>query len=437
MKSASVVLFILALTACMGPPGLKSDQQETARYWPASTCKGCHDKIVEQHLESYHEKSFEDPVFQGQYFRELLPRAESDPDLKGEAKSCTACHAPIAYMNEKGHLESAGKVIPDLSGVTCDFCHTISGFAGAVPGNGNYISEPGDRKFGPFRHEYNWHHVYSPLQTKSEFCGICHNAVNHNGLEIKSTYSEWRESSFASDGIQCQNCHMNLQGFLTLGKASYESGKAASMTVGEAPYRKRLYTHRFPGAHSRTQIVESGKISVSIDKVLSADHEVAFVVSVSNEKTGHKMPSGSADLRLLWLEVAVMTEDRSVSVPADTRGDTGRYDIAGSSVFDGDLLGDDIPAGSRIYRAVFLDAKGKQTLSSYDAVKITFDNRLNAAEVREETYKITVPSDVREKITVQARLKYLPYPASFTRKFGLEKAEPFEVASTRKVIMLR
>jgi hypothetical protein len=37
------------------------------------------------------------------------------------------------------------------------------------------------------------------------------------------------------------------------------------------------------------------------------------------------------------------------------------------------------------YSTEYVDKTGKQTLSSYDAVNITFDNRLKAAEIRKET----------------------------------------------------
>ena len=40
---------------------------QTKSFWPTYTCKGCHDQIVAQHLESEHEKSFTNPAFQAQY----------------------------------------------------------------------------------------------------------------------------------------------------------------------------------------------------------------------------------------------------------------------------------------------------------------------------------------------------------------------------------
>ena len=196
------------------------------------------------------------------------------------------------------------QVDPTMSGVTCDFCHTISGYAGNIPQNGNSISEPSERKFGPFRRETNWHHVYAELQTKSAVCAVCHNAVNHHGLEIKSTFTEWKNSRYAREGIQCQDCHMTVYGFQTGGKPTYDSGQAAHMIPGSAPVRAKLYTHRFPGAHSRTQVM--GAITLAIEPGSSSvppGDELAVRVHIDHERTGHKMPSGSADLRQLWLSL--------------------------------------------------------------------------------------------------------------------------------------
>jgi hypothetical protein len=437
--------FTVSVILCIVPALLSAQENkgpEYNRYLPSSVCQACHTNIFDQHAQSQHAKAFTDPVFQGQYFKELLPQAEKDPKLLQEAKACIGCHSPIDFMK---HNESAilkDEVNPGLSGVTCDFCHTIAGYDGEMPGNGNYISEPSaERKLGPFIHEYNWHHVYSQLQTKSEFCAICHNATNRYGLEIKSTFTEWKNSRFAEEHIQCQDCHMNSLGFLVAGKPIYESGWAAYMPLGRGvPYRSLLYTHRFPGAHSRTQIFGTGSLTLTIEtekSVVSPGDKIIVHILVDNSRTGHKMPSGSADLRQLWLELSAFNGDKIIFIPGRPTMGTSGYDVAGKGPFDREILSEDIPKGSRIYRAVFVDGKGRQTLSSYNAASIVFDNRLNASEIRRETYEFIIPKNFKNKITLRASLNYLPYPSSFSDRFGLPKPELFEVATIRKEIDLK
>jgi len=409
-------------------------------FWRTSTCKGCHDQIVAQHLASEHERSFTNPAFQAQYQKDLLPKAATDPHLLAEARECIACHEPVTYATKGPGLLSLQAIDPEMNGVTCDICHSMTGYRDARPQNGNYIVEPSDRKLGPFKGEGDWHHTYSELQTNSDICAVCHEAVNRHGLRIKATFTEWQESAFAQQGVHCQDCHMNFDGFLTAGKPRFSSGKAASMSIGSAPQRERLYTHQFPGAHSKTQI--EGAITLAIETLPPHDPQnpsLALDVTVDNSRTGHSMPSGSADLRLLWLEVMVRTGDESIGQPAviatpETLDESSAYSLAGRGRFDSILLGLEIPKGSRIYRAVFADAAGQATLDSYNAVSKLFDNRLKAAEKRKESYRFTIPEGAKGDITIQATLKYLPYSSTFTDRFGLPS--PKEVIVAQREIRL-
>ena len=227
---------------------------------------------------------------------------------------------------------------------------------------------------------------------------------------------------------------MNVDGFLTAGKPRFASGKAAAMSLGSAPQRERLYTHQFPGAHSKTQI--EGAITLAIETLPPHDPQnpsLALDVTVDNSRTGHSMPSGSADLRLLWLEVIVRIGDEPIGQPAVVLGpevldESNAYSLAGRGRFDSILLGPEIPKGSRIYRAVFTDGAGQATLDSYNAVAKLFDNRLKAAEKRRESYRFMMPEGATGDITVKATLKYLPYSSTFTGRFGLPLPEAVVVA---------
>jgi hypothetical protein len=418
----------MAFAGCIAMRGSSKAAKPATRtsgYDRTSMCKGCHDQIVAQHLQSSHEQSFTNPAFQAQYLKDLLPKGEKDSDLYSEARECIACHEPVSYAMKGPNVISLQAVNPEMNGVTCDICHCITGYRGAKPQNGNYIIAPSEKKLGPFKEQSDWHHTYSEIQTKSEICAVCHEAVNSHGLRIKATFTEWQESVFSRQGVHCQDCHMNVDGFLTAGIPRFSSGKAASMTVGSAPQRERLYTHQFPGAHSRTQV--EGAIALTIEATpthLSQSRTITIDVTVDNTRTGHSMPSGSADLRLLWLEVTARIGDNLLSVPVIAREpeaaeQSSLYSLAGFGKFDARLVGPEIPKGSRVYRAIFADAKGEPTLNSYDAVSKLFDNRLKAAEKRKESYSFTIPEGVKDEIVVNATLKYLPYSSTFTEPFGL------------------
>ena len=94
-------------------------------YWPSSSCRKCHNKIYDQHLQSMHAKSFINPVFQAEYFRELLPESIRSPELLDEMRACIACHSPVSYEKWNGIIISEEQVDKRMSGVTCDFFYTF------------------------------------------------------------------------------------------------------------------------------------------------------------------------------------------------------------------------------------------------------------------------------------------------------------------------
>jgi len=449
-RASTVALFLLLLLtpSTIWPSERPSTREaglvESHEYWPSSQCRSCHAGIFEQQLQSMHARSFTNPVFQAQYFEELLPEVKMNWRLRRDAKGCIACHSPVRYILSKGNVASREDVDPEMSGVTCDFCHTIEGYRHKSPGNGNYISVPGEQKLGPLHYgqALSWHRRYSELHTKSEFCAICHSQVNRHGLEIKATFTEWKNSPYQEQRIECQDCHMNVQGFLTAGEPVYQSGQAAQTSLAHPPYRSKIYTHEFHGAHSRRQVVGALTLKIEVEETaVSAGDQIGLSVFVDNSRTGHKMPSGSAELRFLWLELrAYALGDRAmrtipILVSADLEGE-GRYGIFGGSEIDRDVSKDDVTEGSRIYRAILVDETGKQTLSSYNATKIIFDNRLSAAEIRKEAYRFKVPENAKGRVLLFADLYYFPYPASFAKRLGLPKADGVVIASTKEVISL-
>ncbi|TAN43695.1 MAG: hypothetical protein EPN22_09740 [Nitrospirae bacterium] len=441
-----ILLSILSLAGCAAVDIILSEESDektvmsisgSGEFWRSSSCRGCHSKVYSQYAESMHDKSFENPVFQAQYFNEVVPSIKDNASMAEEAKKCIACHTPVSYIKNNGYIVSKDQVNNAMAGVTCDFCHTMTGFTGKEPGNGNYISSPGDVKYGPIPTLTDHHKAYSDFFNKSEFCAVCHNATNHNGIEIKSTFTEWKQSDYAKKNIQCQDCHMNIKGYLTGGQALFESGKVGETNWIQFKDYERLYTHKFPGAHNKKQV--EAAISVSISEVNVEGEDMTVTVLVDNTNVGHMMPTGSAELRLLWLELQVKLDNNSlIWVPASSNIASGeKLDIAGISASDAETIGDDIPRGARIYRTVFADTQNKQTFSSYKAAKVLYDNRLNPLEVRKETYNFKLPKHAKNKLTLIVDLKYLPYPTAFSSRLGLKSASQYSLFTAERTLHLK
>jgi cytochrome c554/c'-like protein len=141
---------------------------------------------------------------------QLVEMSRTDP---ASARSCPACHAPLAEQSPSiGGL--AGPVAnpafdPALRerGVVCAACHVR-----------------GHRRFAPPRRDGSVasHAAASSLPhggvtrnasfLASEFCASCHqfapDGFRVNGKLVQNTFEEWKASPAARQGLQCQDCHM-------------------------------------------------------------------------------------------------------------------------------------------------------------------------------------------------------------------------------------
>lgn len=190
------------------------DWAELERNMHPEACAQCHAEQFESWKGSLHAAAFS-PGLIGQF-----------PDMGHEAgNDCLKCHAPLAEQK----FGDDGNVVASLAlalkqpqgfhadgdvespplplrhaGVTCAACHVRDWQRFGPPGRGE--DETGklagathggftaDRKFG-----------------QSQFCASCHQFPETyavNGKPLENTVTEWKQSRFAREGVQCQSCHM-------------------------------------------------------------------------------------------------------------------------------------------------------------------------------------------------------------------------------------
>lgn len=439
-----VLMFLLAACASNKLQSAAEHEHFVPRllypYEPSNLCKGCHPEQYQQHEVSMHAKAFSNPLFNAQYFNHIVPKAERNPAFIPEARKCVACHAPVVFMNYTGLVRTPEQAGRYETGVTCDFCHTLAGYGK----NGDYEQVPSRKKQGPFQEtgRASHHSEYSNYVSSDEYCGQCHDDTNHIGSEVKSTYTEWRESSFGQRGFVCQECHMNKDGFIRNGSAEFSSGQAAYMNIGRVDRKQaeheKLYDHRFPGAHSINQLEDALRLEFKIGaRRPDAAGRVPFTIAVSNDRTAHKMPSGSSDLRFMWLVVTATAED-GTKIPVSvlrTKAKKGiDYAIAGESPDDTVILKSDVPKGSRVYRSVLVNASGRQSLFQAGKYRAVFDNRLSADEIRIEEYYLKAPDGFSGKVTLEARLFYKGAPSAYTRSMQVPEKASVQISSQKKQI---
>lgn len=402
--------------------------QSYDRFERPQVCATCHVDIARQHEQAMMSQAYVHHWDEIEYFELAVLHAEKEAKVAGVKAGCNGCHAPVAFL--------AGDVPPPKpaaksranEAVSCDVCHTITGFQGDVPFNFNYVSSPGRIKQGPRPGLKSPHHdtVENPFLRTAEFCGTCHNEKSPFGAWVKATHLEWKEGPQGKAGIVCQDCHMPPA-----------AGKSARM--GEALPDVRQ--HLFHGAHDPGKL--AGVIEVRIhpeSRDAEPGERVRLGAVVVNAKAGHKVPSGSAEERLLWLHVEARdASGRVFHLPVDRKGFEGEdYTIASAKALAYQDIGEirdipdfpglerdaGIPEGDRIFRMPYLDPKGRMTISQWNTAGFGPDYRLAPLAAVNETFTWTLPNDLPAgEVTVTARVYYSRLVPSVGRFLNVPEEE--------------
>lgn len=377
-------------------------------YEKPAVCASCHVDIAMQWSQSMMSQAYTHHWDEIEYFELAVPHAEKDPVVAGVKAGCNGCHAPLSFL--------AGDVPPPRpeegsranESVSCDICHTVTGFSGDVPHNFNWISEPGRLKQGNKPGLTSPHHdtVQSDFIQSADFCGTCHNEMSPYGVWVKSTHLEWKEGPYGRDNVRCHVCH--------LPSAEGQSAKLAPPSL--------VSQHLFHGAHDK------GKLAGAVELRMHPEvHEIAYdetaviKVQLFNGKAGHKIPSGSVEDRIVWLDVtATDSAGKTWHLPVDPKGFDGEeYTIAadvlayqdmgiakGDPNFPG-VQRDGVPIGDRIFRMPYFDPQGRMTIQQWNTKSLGVDYRLGPRETKVETFIWPLPDDVAlGKVTFRAVLNY-------------------------------
>jgi hypothetical protein len=397
--------FVIASDTPSGEHALGS--RTYADYEKPEVCQSCHTNIYQQWRQAMMSQAFTHHWDEIEYFELAVPHAEKVPMFQPASDGCNGCHAPLAFL--------AGDVPPPRpeensranESVSCDLCHTITSISGN-PVNFNWISEPGRKKYGAKEGLVSPHHIteYKEIFTKAEFCGSCHNEQNPFGIYVKSTQMEWAEGPYADQEVPCFVCHMPRA-----------RGRSAPMAE-----ESMVAQHVFLGAHSEAKVKSAIEISIHPDeREIPYDGVVTFQVELFNAKAGHKIPTGSVEDRILWLDVrAIDSEGKEYHLPVDKKGFEGEeYTIAadelaytdmgvplGLTAFEG-VQRDGVPFGNRIFRMPYFDENGIMTILQWNTRSLGVDYRIGPRETKLETFTWEMPDDIAlGNVSVTATINY-------------------------------
>jgi nitrate/TMAO reductase-like tetraheme cytochrome c subunit len=321
-------------------------------------CGECHKEIYAMWQRSMHSSSASDPIFETSYMQAYKETA-------GKAREiCLRCHAPVAAYT--GDLEMREPL--SMEGITCDYCHSIDAVDLTHRDNPIRIALDGAKR-GPLHNAKSPAHevARSAVHETSEFCGACHEYVNPFGLNVLSTYSEWKASPQAAAGKTCHHCHMPM----TPGE---------TVAADLAPSRGSINLHNISGGHSTDQVRKAA--TVRILRVSRTPENLAQIeVEVANVGSGHSIPTGMPTRKLI-LEVVLYCDGHELK----------RFERE----YQKKILGGD---------GLLIDMDHQTIL---DGRSIMMDNRLRSGEKRIERFEATILP--KGALRAEATLRYLYQP---------------------------
>lgn len=345
----------------------------------------------------------------------------------GQAGNCAACHTPAASKipNDQNcawsgcHTSltverSNGYIDPPpmplalrgdaAEGISCEFCHKIGDVILNPETNMPWPDSPGILSLRMYRPADESQQVffgtlvdvarqdsYLPLLSESAFCSACHFGVFGgvmgdrtvaNGTVIYNSYGEWLESPYSDpdSGQTCQDCHMRVSDanwFVFEERGGLQRDYA------------NLHDHTMLGASNEAFMQNAVTMQASAERV---DDGVQVQVSITNDQTGHHVPTG-VPLRSMMLVVEAVGEDGQVLEM--TQG-----------LQNPDFAGDYAGTPGKTYAKILRDEWTGETPTAafWRPVSIIEDSRIPALETDTTHYTFAAPPD--GTVTLNIRLIY-------------------------------
>jgi hypothetical protein len=216
-------------------------------------------------------------------------------DFPGTAGNCAACHTPAAAIDAPYNTNPTIVSGVGAEGVACDFCHKVWDVKLDAISGLPYPNMPGVLSFefrrpaeghqffaGPFDDVAPGEDTYSPLQKQSQYCAPCHFGVFWNTV-VYNSFGEWLDSPYSNPetGKTCQNCHMppgQTDHFTRLDKG------------GVIRDPQTIFSHCMPGAANEELLRNAVNMDVKTNR---HDEQLIVTVTITNDRTGHHVPTDS------------------------------------------------------------------------------------------------------------------------------------------------
>ena len=402
---------------------------DSASLFPHSnTCEGCHGFDINGYASitaagedvNVHDdwsatmmaNSAKDPFWRAKVSHEILVNPAHSSELQTK---CTSCHAPQGHFTAilrgatQYHIDEMLADTIAMDGVSCGACHMQSTEQLGDLHSGELRFDTSGVMFGPYDIPFaapmiqyvGFEPVYSEHINDAGICAGCHTLItetvdldgNFTGGTFveQATYHEWLNSSYETDDISCQGCHMPRleepivisSNYLFLeGREPYGLhdlvGANTTMLKMMKEHRETLGITATEAAFNETiektlRMLQEQSLEVQLEFEEDFDDMAFFNLRLTN-LAGHKFPSGYPSRRA-FVEFWVVTE------AGDTLFHSGRLDhnweIEGlDEPFEPHYTLIDQPDKVQVYETVIADVTGAFTTVLERADKTLKDNRL-------------------------------------------------------------
>ena len=228
-------------------------------------------------------------------------------DFPNTAGNCAACHTPAASIDAAYNTDPTTVAGVGAEGAACDFCHKVWDVRLDAASGLPFMNMPGVLSFeyrrppeghqffaGPFDDVAPGEDTYTPVQKQSRYCAPCHFGVFWDTV-VYNSFGEWLGSPYSNPatGKTCQDCHMPA------GRADHFAREDKGGVMRDP---QTIFSHRMPGAADEELLQNAVRMDVKAER--QAEH-IVVTVTVTNDRTGHHVPTDSPLRHLILLVRAV------------------------------------------------------------------------------------------------------------------------------------
>jgi tetratricopeptide (TPR) repeat protein len=438
---------------------------QTGNFIPAKAlmndeyCKRCHADVHADWAKSAHRNgSFNNPAYLTS-IRETRKVLQERVGNIQASRWCAGCHDVVPFVSgafDKLDFDDVNDPTAH-AGITCTVCHAITN-VNSIRGNADFtIEEPMHYPFAfsdnralqwvneqliKAKPEMHKRTFLKDFHKSTDFCSTCHKVSlpkelndykdflrgqNHYDSFLLSGVSGHGASSFYYPKVaekNCNGCHMPL-------RKSNDFGARLFDQSGDL----KIHDHLFPGANTavgwwnndpdmikRQQEFLNGVMRVDIFGVrddakidgklhaplrpevpqLEPGKQYLLESVIRTVKLGHHFTQGTGDSNEVWLEVKVMAGNKTI-------GTSGLIDDS-----------DNVDEEAHRVNLFMLDRNGNRInrRNAQDIFTPLYNHQMPPGTGQTVHYRMVVPDDITEPITVKMRLLYRKFDAEYLRIIG-------------------